>query len=194
MDTKEGNMLKKIRRLALGMTMPIFLLSLIQVGMASISKGTLPTSINQQTDELQDRVRHSLLMLPYYGVFDALSYSVQGDTATLTGEVRRPLLKSEAEAAVRKIAGVANVVNNIEILPLSPMDDSLRLRIYRAIYSQPGFEKYGIQAVKPIRIIVKNGNTTLYGVVATQLDKKLAEMAARNVPFAFSVTDKLTTD
>jgi hyperosmotically inducible periplasmic protein len=194
MNTKEGNMLKKIRRLALGMTMPIFLLSLIQVGMASISKGTLPTSINQQTDELQDRVRHSLLMLPYYGVFDALSYSVQGDTATLTGEVRRPLLKSEAEAAVRKIAGVANVVNNIEILPLSPMDDSLRLRIYRAIYSQPGFEKYGIQAVKPIRIIVKNGNTTLYGVVATQLDKKLAEMAARNVPFAFSVTDKLTTD
>jgi len=194
MDTKEGNMLKKIRRLALGMTMPIFLLSLIQVGMASISKGTLPTSTNQQTDELQDRVRHSLLMLPYYGVFDALSYSVQGDTVTLTGEVRRPLLKSEAEAAVRKIAGVANVVNNIEILPLSPMDDSLRLRIYRAIYSQPGFEKYGIQAVKPIRIIVKNGNTTLYGVVATQLDKKLAEMAARNVPFAFSVTDKLTTD
>ena len=194
MDTKEGNMLKKIRRLALGMTMPIFLLSLIQVGMASIPKGTLPTSINQQTDELQDRVRHSLLMLPYYGVFDALSYSVQGDTVTLTGEVRRPLLKSEAEAAVRKIAGVANVVNNIEILPLSPMDDSLRLRIYRAIYSQPGFEKYGIQAVKPIRIIVKNGNTTLYGVVATQLDKKLAEMAARNVPFAFSVTDKLTTD
>ena len=194
MNTKEGNMLKKIRRLALGMTMPIFLLSLIQVGMASISKGTLPTSTNQQTDELQDRVRHSLLMLPYYGVFDALSYSVQGDTVTLTGEVRRPLLKSEAEAAVRKIAGVANVVNNIEILPLSPMDDSLRLRIYRAIYSQPGFEKYGIQAVKPIRIIVKNGNTTLYGVVATQLDKKLAEMAARNVPFAFSVTDKLTTD
>ena len=194
MNTKEGNMLKKIRRLALGMAMPIFLLSLIQVGMASIPKGTLPTSINQQTDELQDRVRHSLLMLPYYGVFDALSYSVQGDTVTLTGEVRRPLLKSEAEAAVRKIAGVANVVNNIEILPLSPMDDSLRLRIYRAIYSQPGFEKYGIQAVKPIRIIVKNGNTTLYGVVATQLDKKLAEMAARNVPFAFSVTDKLTTD
>ena len=194
MNTKEGNMLKKIRRLALGMAMPIFLLSLIQVGMASISKGTLPTSTNQQTDELQDRVRHSLLMLPYYGVFDALSYSVQGDTVTLTGEVRRPLLKSEAEAAVRKIAGVANVVNNIEILPLSPMDDSLRLRIYRAIYSQPGFEKYGIQAVKPIRIIVKNGNTTLYGVVATQLDKKLVEMAARNVPFAFSVTDKLTTD
>ena len=187
-------MLNKIRRLALGMTMPIFLLSLIQVGMASIPKGTLPTSTNQQTDELQDRVRHSLLMLPYYGVFDALSYSVQGDTVTLTGEVRRPLLKLEAEAAARKIAGVANIVNNIEILPLSPMDDSLRLRIYRAIYSQPGFEKYGIQAVKPIRIIVKNGNTTLYGVVATQLDKKLAEMAARNVPFAFSVTDKLTTD
>jgi hyperosmotically inducible periplasmic protein len=141
---------------------------------------------------LEDKVHHSLRMFPYCGVFGELSYSVQGDTVTLTGEVPRPLLKSEAEVAVRRVVGVANVVNNIEILPLSPLDDSLRLRLYRAIYSQAGFEKYGIQAVKPIRIIVKNGNITLFGVVATQLDKQLAEMAARNVPFAFSVTDKLT--
>ncbi len=80
----------------------------------------------------------------------------------------------------------------LRVLPLSPLEDSLRMRLYRAIYSQAGFEKYGIQAVKPIRIIVKNRNITLFGVVATQLDKQLAEMAARNVPFAFSVTDKLT--
>jgi hyperosmotically inducible protein len=185
-------MLKNIQRLVLGMSLPIFLLSLIQGGMASIPKGMPTSSASQQVQGLQDKVRHSLLMLPYYGVFDELGYSVQGDTVTLTGEVRRPLLKSKAEEAVRTIAGVANVVNNIEILPLSPMDDSLRLRIYRAIYSQPGFEKYGIQAVKPIRTIVKNGNITLFGVVANQLDKQRAEMAARNVPFAFSVTDKLT--
>lgn len=74
------------------------------------------------------------------------------------------------------------------------MDDSIRLMAYRAIFSRPGFEKYAIQAVKPIRIIVKNGNITLDGEVATQLDKTTAEMAARSVPFAFSVTDNLKID
>lgn len=171
--------------------MSIFLLSFSQMGMASISNRASTLSANRQVGELQNRVQHALIMLPYYGVFDELSYNIQGDTVILAGEVRRPLLKSEAEEAVRKVTGVTNVVNNIEILPLSPMDDSLRVRIYRAIYSQPGFEKYGIQAVKPIRIIVKNGNVTLFGLVATQLDKQLAETAARNVPFAFSVTDRL---
>jgi hyperosmotically inducible protein len=169
----------------------ILLMSLAQVGMASIPKGTATSPSSQQTRSLQDKVRHSLLMLPYYGVFDELSFNVQGDTVTLTGEVRRPLLKSEAEHAVRSVSGVANVVNNIEILPLSPMDDSIRLRMYHAIYSQPGFERYGIQAVKPIRIIVKNGNVTLVGVVGSQLDKALAGAAARSVPFAFSVTNDL---
>ena len=87
------------------------------MGMASISNRTSTLSANQQVGELQNRVRHSLRMLSYYGVFDELGYNVQGDTVLLTGEVRRPLLKSEAEKAVRKITGVTNAVNNIEILP-----------------------------------------------------------------------------
>jgi hyperosmotically inducible protein len=130
-------------------------------------------------------------MLPYYGVFDAINFSVQGNTVTLTGEVRRPLLRSEAEDAVRRVDGVSTIVNNVEILPLSPPDDALRLTMYRAIYSQPGFERYAIQSVKPIRIIVRNGHVTLVGVVGSELDKILAGTAARNVPFAFSVTNDL---
>lgn len=176
----------------MSMAVPILMLSLIEVGMASIPKGTASSPSSQQPTDLQDKVRHSLLMLPYYGVFDELAFKIEGDTITLMGEVRRPIVKSDAEWAVRNIVGVAKVVNNIEVLPLSSMDDSLREMTYRAIFSRPGFEKYGIQAVKPIRIIVKNGNITLFGVVATQLERTMAEMAARGVPFAFSVTNNLT--
>ena len=134
-------------------------------------------------------------MLPYYSVFDNLAFSVEGtDTVVLAGQVTRPTLKSDAAAAVRKIEGVGKVVNNIEVLPLSRMDDSIRLLAYRAIFSRPGFEKYRIQANSPIRIIVKNGDITLDGVVANQFDKTLAEMAAKGVPFAFKVTNNLTVD
>lgn len=185
-------MLKKNLQRFSGIAVFILMISLVQVGMASIPKGTAASAASQQIKDLQDRVRHTLLMLHNYGVFDDLNFALQGDTVTLTGEVRKAILKSEAEAAVRKTAGVANVINNVEILPLSSMDDSLRVKTFRAVYSAPGFERYEIQAVQPIRIIVKNGKITLAGVVATQLDKILAEVAARNVPFTFSVTNNLT--
>jgi hyperosmotically inducible protein len=185
-------MLRQIQRILTGMAMSILMLSLAEICMASIPKGTAASPSGRQPTDLQDKVRHSLLMLSTYGVFDELSFSIEGDTVTLTGEVRRPIVKLDAEWAVRNIAGVAKVVNNIEILPLSSMDDSLREMTYRAIFSRPGFEKYAIQAVTPIRIIVKNGNITLFGVVATQLDRTMAGMAARGVPFAFSVTNNLT--
>ena len=173
------------------MTVPILMLGLAQVGVASIPEATTPSPSSQQTKDLTDRVQHSLLMLPYYGVFDELSFRVEGDTVTLMGEVRQPILKSDAEGAVRRIVGVANVVNNIEVLPLSHMDDSLRLMTYRAIFSRPGFEKYRIQANKPIRIIVKNGNIKLVGMVGSQFDKTMAGMDAMNIPFAFSVANDL---
>jgi hyperosmotically inducible periplasmic protein len=184
------NILKRFSRTATF----ILMTGLVQVGMASTPKGTAASAASRQLNNLQDGVRHTLLMLPNFGVFDNLNFTLQGDTVTLTGEVRTAILKSEAEAAVRKTTGVANVINSVEILPLSPMDDSLRVKTYRAIYSEPGFERYEIQSVQPIRVIVKNGNITLDGVVATQLDKILAETAARNVPFAFSVTNNLTID
>ena len=185
-------MLKNILTRFSGTAVLILMISLVQVGMASAPKGTAASAASRQINNLQDRVRHTILMLPNFGVFDNLNFTLQGDTVTLIGEVRRAILKSEAEAAVRKTAGVANVINNIDILPLSPMDDSLRVKTYRAVYSMPGFERYEIQATQPIRIIVKNGNITLDGVVATQLDKILAEAAARKVSLAFSVTNNLT--
>jgi hyperosmotically inducible periplasmic protein len=187
-------MLNKIMQRFSGMAVLVLTISLAQVGMASIPKGTAASAASRQIMDLQDRVRHTLRLLPYYGVFDDLSFTLQGDAVTLAGEVRRPFLKAEAEAALLKTAGVAKVINNVEVLPLSPMDDSLRAATYRAIYSQPGFERYDIQAFKPIKIIIKNGHIILDGMVGSQLDRILAGTAARNVPFAFSVTNNLTVD
>jgi len=105
------------------------------------------------------------VLLPWYSVFDNLAFKVERDKVTLFGQVTRPTLKSDAEAAVKSIEGVASVENNIEVLPLSPIDDQIRRAVYRAIYGEPALSRYSIQAVPSIHIIVKNGNVTLEGVV-----------------------------
>jgi hyperosmotically inducible protein len=141
------------------------------------------------------QVRHQLLMLPYYGVFDDLAFRVDGNTVTLLGAVTRPTLKSDAERAVKKIEGVGNVVNEIEVLPLSPMDDQIRRAEYRAIYGDPALcTRYAYGSVAPIHIIVKNGHVTLEGVVANQTDKNLIGMRANGVPNVFSVTNDLQVE
>lgn len=145
-------------------------------------------------ERLIKEVRHELVMLPYYSVFDDLSYKVEGGTVTLFGAVTRPTLKSDAENAVKKIEGVDRVVNNIEVLPPSPNDDSIRRAVYRAIYSQPGLDTYSLRAVPTIHIIVKNGNVTLTGAVANQGDKDRAGIAANGVSGAFSVTNNIQVD
>ncbi|HXM97433.1 MAG TPA: BON domain-containing protein [Candidatus Dormibacteraeota bacterium] len=136
-------------------------------------------------------VRHQLVMLPYYSVFDNLTYSVEGDKVTLSGQVVRPTLKSDAESAVKSIEGVGRVVNNIEVLPVSPMDDDIRRAVYRAIYGDAALQRYGLQAVPSIHIIVKNGNVTLEGVADTEADKNLAYIRASGVPNVFSVKNNL---
>lgn len=145
-------------------------------------------------DRITREVRHELVMLPYYGVFDNLAYSVNGSTVTLMGEVTRPTLKSDAENAVKHIEGVTNVVNNIKVLPLSSMDDRIRIAEYRAIYSQPGLDRYALQAVPPIHIIVDNGHVTLVGVVGSQADKDMAGVRANGVSGVFSVTNNLRVE
>jgi len=142
-------------------------------------------------EKLYKEVRHQLVMLPWYSVFDNLAYQVDGDKVALYGQVTRPVLKSDAEAAVKSIEGVASVVNNIEVLPPSPMDDQLRRALYRAIYGDPGLSRYSIQAVPSIHIIVKNGNVTLEGVVDNEADKNLAALRANQVPNVFSVKNNL---
>jgi hyperosmotically inducible protein len=142
-------------------------------------------------DRITREVRHELVTLPYYSVFDNLAYKVSGYTVTLVGQVTKPTLKSDAEKAVKGIEGVQNVVNNIEVLPLSSMDDQIRRAVYRAVYGQSGMEIYSLQAVPPIHIIVKNGNVTLTGAVANAGDKTRAGIAANGVPLVSSVTNDL---
>ncbi|HME11874.1 MAG TPA: BON domain-containing protein [Candidatus Acidoferrum sp.] len=137
-------------------------------------------------------VRHQLLLLPYYSVFDNLAYRIEGDTVVLEGQVVRPTLKSDAESAVKEIEGVSKVVNSIEVLPLSPMDDDIRRAVYRAIYSEARLSRYAYSSVAAIHIIVKNGNVTLEGVVDNDADKNLASIRANGVPNVFSVKNNLT--
>src|SRR6266852_7025449 len=140
---------------------------------------------------IQKEVRHELLMLPYLGVFDNLAYRVDGYNVTLFGQVTRPVLKSDAENVVKGIEGVEKVDNQIEVLPPSPMDDQLRLRLYRAIYGYPSLERYAMPVNKPIRIIVKGGHVSLEGVVDSEADKNTAGIRANGVPGIFSVENNL---
>jgi hyperosmotically inducible protein len=143
---------------------------------------------------LEKEVRHVLVTLPFYSVFDNFEYRVDGDRVTLSGQVAQPTLKSDAEKGVKSIEGVSAVDNKIEVLPVSPNDDSLRRAEFRAIYSAPNLNKYAIQAVPPIHIIVKNGHVTLVGVVANEADKNVAEIQAKSVSGVFSVDNKLTVE
>ena len=134
-------------------------------------------------------------MLPFYGVFDNLAYQVAPDgTVTLLGQVSRPVLKSDAERAVKSIEGVERVVNNIQVLPTSPNDDRIRRETYRAIYGNEVLSQYQLRAVPPIHIIVDNGHVTLEGVVARPMDKQIAEMQAKSVPGVFSVMNNLKVE
>jgi hyperosmotically inducible periplasmic protein len=143
---------------------------------------------------LMREVRHELVMLPYYGVFDNLTYNVNGGTVKLGGQVTRPTLKTNAEKSVKEIEGVEKVDNDIEVLPLSTMDDQIRLAVFQAIYGQASLNRYALQAVPPIHIIVKNGSVSLVGVVATEMDKNLAEIQAKGVPGTFAVTNSLMVE
>lgn len=165
------------------------LLALVTLGAAQDAQRDQPSAKSQE--RITKEVRHELLMLPYFGVFDNIAYKVEGYTVTLLGQVVRPVLKSDAENAVKHIEGVEKVDNQIEVLPTSPMDDRLRQRLFRAIYQYPSLQKYELGVQKPIRIIVKNGRVTLEGVVDSEGDKNLAGMRANGVSGIFSVTNNL---
>lgn len=161
---------------------------------ACLLAATASAQSGRANERLTREVRHELVMLPFYGVFDNLMYRVEGDKVTLLGQVTRPSLKTDAERAVRKIEGVGAVENRIEILPHSPNDEKLRLALYRAIYSNLALSLYGQRAVPPIHILVKNGNVALEGVVAEDGEKDIAGTEAKRVPGVFSVTNNLQVD
>jgi len=164
----------------------------------SVATLSLAQDRNQPSARSQERitgeVRHELLMLPWFGVFDNIAFKVEGSTVTLLGQVVRPTLKSDSENVVKHIEGVEKVDNQIEVLPTSPMDDQLRLALYRTIYGFPSLEKYALGVQKPIRIIVKNGHVALEGVVDNEADKNAAGLRANGVPNVFSVANNLRVE
>lgn len=144
--------------------------------------------------QLAKKVRHELVMLPYYGVFDNLAYSINGGNVTLYGQVVRPSTRSDAERRVKKIAGVTHVVNNIKVLPLSSFDDDIRAATFRSIARMGGLYRY-LQGVNPsLHIVVDRGHVTLEGVVSHSGDRNLAYIAANRVPGVFSVQNNLRVE
>ena len=167
-------------------------LSMISAGAANAQEQAAPARTSTHSDQVIKReVGHELALLPWYSVFDNLSYSVSGYKVTLMGQVVRPSIKDDAEAAVKHIEGVESVDDRIEVLPLSPNDDQIRRAEFRAIYSKPTLQRYAEGNVQQIHIIVKNGNVTLEGAVAAQADKDAANIYANSVPGVFSVANNL---
>jgi hyperosmotically inducible protein len=144
--------------------------------------------------DLADAVRHELVMLPYYSVFDDFQFTVENGTVTLAGDVTRPVLKSDAENVVKRIAGVTSVVNNIKVLPLSSLDNRIRVATYRSVFGAAGLYRYAMGTNPSIHIIVDNGHVTLKGVVSNQGDKNIAYIRANGVPGVFSVTNELLVE
>lgn len=156
------------------------------------SGGQQSAGAQRMQDRITREVRHELVMLPQLTIFDNLQYKVNGNTVTLMGQVRNAVLKDEAQSAVKKIEGVDQVNNQIEILPTSGNDDRIRMAVAHALFGNdsPLF-RYSMGALPPIHIIVKNGHVTLEGVVDNKSDKDLASLKANGVPGVFSVDNHL---
>ena len=145
----------------------------------------------KDTKTIELKVEKQIKRLAYYGVFDIIAFEVDGSTVILSGKVLNAVNRKSAERRIRKIDGVENVVNNIEILPLSRFDDSIRFRTVRALSRGGNVYRY-LQGVNPaMRIIVKHGHVTLEGYVRTKGDSRLAYLLANGVTGTFSVTNNL---
>ena len=165
---------------------------------ASLLAAQLGFADNHNTDagmsRIEQEVRREIVMLPFYSLFDHFAFRVDGETVTLMGKVSRPTLKSDAENVIKRIEGVEKVKNEIQILPLSANDDRLRLTLYQAIYGHSALQTLAIRAVPPIHIIVENGNVTLEGVVANEMQKDIANAQAHGVSGVFTVTNNLRVE
>jgi osmotically-inducible protein OsmY len=143
---------------------------------------------------LNDKVRHEINNLPYMGVFDAISYELNGNSVVLTGAVHYASLSADAAGAVKRIPGVESVDNQIELLPVSGFDDQIRLAAWRAAYSWPALARLAAVPLPPVRILVRNGHITLVGVVPTQADKDALTVRLNGLPYVFEVINNLTVE
>jgi osmotically-inducible protein OsmY len=140
-------------------------------------------------EKLADKLRYDRVG---YGIlFNNLTLDVQNGVATIGGQVRDYPSRDSAIAVATTMPGVKDVVDNIEVLPTSGMDDDLRIRVARAIYGNNVLSRYALDPQKPIRIVVDNGHVSLYGVVDSAMDKQIAVTQAKSVPNVFSVEDHL---
>lgn len=162
--------------------------------MSVMTSGVPGAQSQRAQDWISREVRHELVMLPQFSVFDNLAYKVDGYNVTLLGQVRNAILKDSAESVVRKIEGVEHVDNQIEILPASINDDRIRRKVARAIFNDSQLFRYSIQSVPSIHIIVKNGHVFLEGVADTQGDKNVAGLRAKGVFGIFSVENNLKVE
>jgi len=141
--------------------------------------------------QLSGEIRHQLRVLPFYSAFDYIAFTLDGDKVTLTGFVLRPTLKANAEAAIRSLEGVSSVKNLLEVLPKSPTDDDSRRAVYRAIFEDSTLQRYAVSEVPAIHIVLRNGNVTLEGTVASDAEKNLASARASSVSGISSVKNDL---
>jgi hyperosmotically inducible periplasmic protein len=162
---------------------------------SALAMGTVPlwagTNNPLPAQDLSSQVRHELVMIPYYTVFDDLGYSIDNGVVTLTGDVINPVVRTDAERSVKRLPGVTKVVNKINILPPSSMDNHIRAAEYRAIFGYSDLYRYAMGAIPSIHIIVDFGHVTLTGVVDSEADKNVANIRANSVPGVFSVTNNL---
>jgi len=144
--------------------------------------------------QILEQARKQIVTYYAYGIFDNVALEARGNKLIVSGQVSQPFKKEDIGHFLARIKGVAELENDLEVLPLSSYDDSLRVAISRAIFNDPYFVRYATQAVPPIHIIVKNGNVTLEGVVSTELDRIKAENNARFAATFFSLSNNLRVE
>ncbi len=135
--------------------------------------------------DLAAKVTHEIRMYPRYSIWDDISFRVTNGNVELLGQVSQPYKKSEIGKIVAGIPGVASVTNDLHVLPLSRMDDQLRVEVARAIFRDPVLSRYAMGALPPIHIIVENGHVTLEGVVSTEMEKNIAGIRANSAGLSF---------
>ena len=148
----------------------------------------------QSDSDIARNLRHEVLMYPHYSLWDDVAFRVVAGNVGLTGDVNQPFKKRDIERLVRKVPGVASVTNDIKVLPLSSMDDRLRLQVASAIYRDSSLSRYGMGAVPAIHIIVENGHVTLTGMVNSDMEKQIAGMRAASSLSFGPITNNLVVE
>jgi hyperosmotically inducible protein len=177
-------MLQMIRTLSLGLAL----------GLAMLPAASAAAAGNPAEAVTAEKVRKQIVKLPFYSIFDNITFQLNDGVVTLDGEVYRPSLRKSAERVAMSVEGVQSVVNNIEVLPTSFHDDRIRLAVARSIFTNSVLDRYAMQANPPIHVIVRNGDVTLEGVVNREMERNVAGILANGVSGVFSVTNNLRLD